>query len=923
MKNASLVALVLALLFLQCPVLATNEDAETHPIVPGFERFAEVEEITNAERGMLLLNELNCTSCHEPTLAWSVSPKQAPILTHVGSRILPEYFESYLLDPQAKKPGTTMPDVLAGKSEDAKKSIAESLAHFLASTGRSVKQSSTAALVVKGEKLFHTIGCVACHNPQNEDTTIATSAPLVNLETKYTLPGLIQFIQDPLHVRPSGRMPQFNLAGDEAQAIASYLLRDVVVESKVNYTYYEGEWEKLPNFDQLKPVSAGTAPGFEVRLGRPDLFGVVFQGFWSVAEAGDYEFRLSSDDGSRLMIDGKMVVENDGIHGVTTEIGKMKLAAGVHDVRLEFFEKAGGEEVRVEVSGGGLKRAGLDSMLRATKDAAKQPENSFELDPIRADAGRIQFQSLGCVKCHDLESNKNPIGDSSYPKQLPLNQVNPGRGCLSGAKGAPAFGLSDFQIKCITAAIKQLQNPPAATVDLEQPIHQKLVTLNCYACHNRERDDRLIFGGVVDVTGDSLEVYDRRKWFTGQFEEMGDEGQHPPALKSVGAKLNPEWLDKVLKQSADDRPYMLTRMPKFGEANLGRLAEEFIAADQLKNPPQVTQSEPVRQVKSHGRFFAGEEALSCIKCHTFGKYPATGIQALDLTTMTKRLNKDWFQVYMLKPSNFRRGTRMPESWPGGKSFYPDILDGDTQKQIDALWIYLADGEDAAKPKGLVRSKMELKPTDAPVVYRNFIEGAGPRAIGVGYPEQVNLAFDAQLCRLALLWQENFIDASRHWTGRGQGFEAPLGENLLKLPASVVIAEDLTDNPWTSNLNSNKRPQFKGYRFDEQRRPIFIYQINDVVIEDQPIPFVLDDRPLLKRKLKITSPSVKKIFFLAVDAKGQKIEVNSDGAVVDDRLRLTCKGPGDWLRQETDQQGRLVLEIDLLAGVTELELIYDW
>ena len=83
--------------------------------------------------------------------------------------------------------------------------------------------------------------------------------------------------------------------------------------------------------------------------------------------------------------------------------------------------------------------------------------------------------------------------------------------------------------------------------------------------------------------------------------------------------------------------------------------------------------------------------------------------------------------------------------------------------------------------------MELKAVDVPKVYRNFIKGAGARAIGVGYPEQVNIAFDAELCRLALVWQENFIDASRHWTGRGQGFEAPLGENILALPDSIVFS----------------------------------------------------------------------------------------------------------------------------------------
>ena len=47
---------------------------------------------------------------------------------------------------------------------------------------------------------------------------------------------------------------------------------------------------------------------------------------------------------------------------------------------------------------------------------------------------------------------------------------------------------------------------------------------------------------------------------------------------------------------------------------------------------------------------------------------------------------------------------------------------------------------------------------------------------------MNLAFDANELRLAMIWQGGFIDAARHWTDRGAGFEGPLGDNVLQLPA---------------------------------------------------------------------------------------------------------------------------------------------
>jgi hypothetical protein len=437
--------------------------------------------------------------------------------------------------------------------------------------------------------------------------------------------------------------------------------------------------------------------------------------------------------------------------------------------------------------------------------------------------------------------------------------------------------------------------------------------------------DRSIRGGVVDVRGDSEEIYGRKDWFTSTQVEMGDEGQHPPALTSIGSKMNPEWFHKVLTEGIKSRPYMNTRMPMFGDENLATLENDLIALDKLENVIEVAQSEDARKVKSHGRFFSGDEALSCIKCHTFGKFQATGIQAIDLTTMTKRLNKDWFQAYMLKPSKFRRGTRMPESWPGGKSFYPDILDGDTPKQIDAIWQFLSDGEKAAKPKGLIRSKMELKAVDTPKIYRNFIEGAGPRAIGVGYPEQVNIAFDAELCRLALVWQENFIDASRHWTGRGQGFEPPLGENILVLPNSVVFSTSADLGSFTGE--SSIRPEFKGYRFDKDRRPIFTYELGDVVIEDQPIPYSQDDHQLLKRRFKFTSTNTKKLYYLVAKGDTPKFD---DRWTTEFGTNLKVEPDSKTNRNEVKfasgdltAQGDLVFEIDLSNGSAELEQTYDW
>jgi len=87
----------------------------------------------------------------------------------------------------------------------------------------------------------------------------------------------------------------------------------------LRYEYYEGDWKVLPDFKALKPVKAGPARNFDIRpimkkTGRKDKFAVRFTGEIAIEKNGTYTFYLASDDGSRLLIDGAEVIDNDGIH---------------------------------------------------------------------------------------------------------------------------------------------------------------------------------------------------------------------------------------------------------------------------------------------------------------------------------------------------------------------------------------------------------------------------------------------------------------------------------------------------------------------------------------------------------------------------------------------------------------------------------
>src|SRR5262249_27680558 len=145
-------------------------------------------------------------------------------------------------------------------------------------------------------------------------------------------------------------------------------------------------------------------------------------------------------------------------------------------------------------------------------------------------------------------------------------------------------------------------------------------------CH-----DRNSLGGVIPG---------RDEFFMSDMPEMGDEGRLPPSLTGVGAKLTTDWLKSLFDQGAKDRAYMLTRMPKFGLANVGGLATALEAADAaLTKPAPAVHVVPdnEKRIKAAGRRLVGSQGFSCIKCHTFAGQRSSGIQAISLTTMTSRL----------------------------------------------------------------------------------------------------------------------------------------------------------------------------------------------------------------------------------------------------------------------------------------------
>ena len=203
--------------------------------------------------------------------------------------------------------------------------------------------------------------------------------------------------------------------------------------------------------------------------------------------------------------------------------------------------------------------------------------------------------------------------------------------------------------------------------------------------------------------------------------------------------------------------------------------------------------------------------------------------------------------------------------------------------------------------------------DEAVIYRNFIEGGGARAIGVGYPERANLAFDAQNLRMALLWQGPFIDMSRHSTDRGTGYEPPLGDHRIRLPEGPAFATLSSPTaPWPTAIDTSS--QFLGYRLDARQQPTFRYRVLGLTIEETPLAKPGSVDMTLVRTFRFQGTPTQPLWLRL--AKGV-IQPASNGFKVDGGLLIQV-GPGAKATVVGDE-----LRVALEPNTSELRVEMTW
>ena len=164
-----------------------------------------------------------------------------------------------------------------------------------------------------------------------------------------------EFMFDSWNVTQKGREEIYYYPSNIASSDEHSFLPAKKVNPKkqgVKYTYYEGEFKNLTEIESKgKKVANGVMENFIIdQAPVEDHYAYIFNGYINIPETAAYRFYLNSDDGARLYIDGKLVIDNDGSHSAARKGEILALAKGFHEIKIEYFEDYMGQELKVRIA---------------------------------------------------------------------------------------------------------------------------------------------------------------------------------------------------------------------------------------------------------------------------------------------------------------------------------------------------------------------------------------------------------------------------------------------------------------------------------------------------------------------------------------------------------------------------------------------
>ncbi|MDA9189456.1 c-type cytochrome [bacterium] len=342
---------------------------------------------------------------------------------------------------------------------------------------------------------------------------------------------------------------------------------------------------------------------------------------------------------------------------------------------------------------------GYFSAFATQADAKKKLENMSERERT-LELGFRSIGKYGCYSCHSIEGFDGRLGigpELSKIGSKPITQfgfghedvkhdrdswikahlINPKRWDADSDKAfadlnrMPNYYMTEKESESITEYLIGLvdQDVSGASYKLSageqsyQKAWKEMNRLNCTGCHK-----------VDGYGGDILKAYE-------------DEQEGPPWLVKEGHRVRTEWLYGFLDNVYTMRPWLKVRMPSYHY--LGDMKDVIVeglakGADQdIFSPIEKVSWEPGEREAAKALW----ESYACASCHTNG-FNNEEPSAPNLFYSKTKNRTSWIKKWLRNPQAIIPSTPMPNFFEDGEAQDDTILNGDVEKQINALTKYV-------------------------------------------------------------------------------------------------------------------------------------------------------------------------------------------------------------------------------------------
>ena len=564
-----------------------------------------------------------------------------------------------------------------------------------------------------GRSLAQKYGCFGCHLVKGFENRWLVGPDLRNVRSKLDREWIVRWLQNPKAFRPSTQMPQvFHL--ENVNSEEDRQKSNAAIEGIAAYLLKHSNTVSL----QSPPVPGNAEVGKKL-VKDVGCLGCHAVDGTSVNDHGPELVHL----GSKVQADWLYTwLKNPKHYSFQTRMPNLRLTDEEAAHMTSYLIKDRNQKFDAvpipQVSGDDVDGLAIDFLTRKMKRAEAEEklrhmyvEEKFEF------IGEKMILQQGCFGCHAIggfEEAKRIGTELTKEGQKEVDKFDFGfidmeqsrhawfyqklknprifdRGRIRGYHEKlrmPHFGFTDEEAEALTTFLVSLreENIP---LEMQKELDLKereieagrfLVSqLNCQGCHTLDGIEGRVRPVIEDV------------------------GNAPPVLDGEGAKVQEVWLYHFLRNPTTIRPWLAYRMPTFdfSPEETNTLVKYFAHRDEqeISFIREKVDSEP-RMISAGRELFT---QFKCLQCHQPGEAQmlSASFLAPDLVMAKDRLKPAWVIEWLKDPQAIQPGTMMPGFFPDGSTPLPDILGGDTQKQIrairDYLWTYHP--EEAGEVKG--------------------------------------------------------------------------------------------------------------------------------------------------------------------------------------------------------------------------------